>query len=83
MAKHNSLCMLIETLQKQGVLTKKEIKMNRELARIIVCLMDEKLNLPSTILESLEDNLVYGNFNKVYEYYCKRLAEVKRCQKSN
>lgn len=57
--------------------------MNRELARIIVCLMDEKLNLPSMMLESLEENLVNGNFDKVYEYYCNRLAEVKRCQKSN
>lgn len=57
--------------------------MNRELARIIVCLMDEKLNLPSMVLESLEENLVKGNFDKVHQYYCNRLAEVQRCQKSN
>ena len=34
--------------------------MNRELARIIVCLMADKLDLPSMMLESLEENLVKG-----------------------
>lgn len=57
--------------------------MNKEFARIIVCLMDEKLNLPSMVLESLEENLIKGNFDKVQQYYCNRLAEVQRCQKSN
>lgn len=57
--------------------------MNRELARIIVCLIDDKLRLPSMILESLEENLVKGNFDKVYQYYCNRLAEVQKCEKSN
>lgn len=47
--------------------------MNRELARIIVCLMDEKLNLPSMILESLEENLVKGEFDKVLDFYKRRL----------
>lgn len=52
--------------------------MKRELARIIVCLMDEKLNLPSMMLESLEENLVKGNFDKVYEYYQKRMVELHK-----
>jgi len=52
--------------------------MNREFARILVCLMDEKLHLPSMILERLEENLVKGNFDKVHEYYCKRLAEINK-----
>ena len=56
--------------------------MNRELARIIVCLIDEKLNLPSMVLESLEEILVEGNFDKVYEYYCKRLLEIGKTEKS-
>lgn len=47
--------------------------MNRELARIIVCLMDDKLKLPSMMLESLEENLVKGNFDKVLDYYKRRL----------
>ena len=51
-------------------------QMNRKFARIITCLLDEKLNLPSMMLESIEENLVKGNFDKVYEYYCKRLTEI-------
>ena len=57
--------------------------MNREFARILVCLMDEKLNLPSMILESIEENLVKGNFDKVYEYYQKRITELKGENKMN
>lgn len=56
--------------------------MNRELARIIVCLMDDKLKLPSMMLESLEENLVNEKFDKVYEYYCKRLLEIEKTEKS-
>lgn len=52
--------------------------MNRELARIIVCLMADKLDLPSMMLESLEENLVNGNFDKVLEYYNKRCREVAK-----
>lgn len=52
--------------------------MNRELARIIVCLMADKLNLPSMMLESLEENLVKGEFDKVLEYYNKRCREVAK-----
>ena len=52
--------------------------MNREFARIITCLLDEKLNLPSMMLESIEENLVKGNFDKVYEYYQKRMVELHK-----
>lgn len=52
--------------------------MNREFARIITCLLDEKLRLPSMILESIEENLVKGNFDKVYEYYKKRMFELHK-----
>ena len=51
--------------------------MNRKLARIIVCLMDEKLNLPSMVLESIEENLVKGKFDKVLDCYRKRIIELK------
>lgn len=46
--------------------------MNREFARILTCLLAEKLNLPSMLLESIEENLVKGNFDKVLDYYKKR-----------
>lgn len=52
--------------------------MNRAFARIITCLLDEKLNLPSMMLESIEENLVKGNFDKVYEYYKKRIKELHK-----
>jgi hypothetical protein len=52
--------------------------MNRELARIIVCLMADKLDLPSMMLESLEENLVKGNFDNVLEYYNKRGREAAK-----
>lgn len=52
--------------------------MNRELARIIVYLMADKLDLPSMMLESLEENLVNGEFDKVLEYYNKRCGEVAK-----
>lgn len=52
--------------------------MPRELARIIVCLMDPKLNLPSMMLESLEENLVKGNFDKVLDFYNSRIKEVEK-----
>ena len=52
--------------------------MPRELARIIVCLMDLKLNLPSMMLESLEENLVKGNFDKVLDFYNSRIKEVEK-----
>lgn len=48
--------------------------MNREFARVITCLLDEKLKLPSMMLESIEENLVKGNFDKVHELYLKRLS---------
>lgn len=44
--------------------------MNREFARIIVCLIDKELNLPSMVLESIEEKLVKGNFDEVYKFYC-------------
>ena len=47
--------------------------MNIELARIIVCLMADKLDLPSMMLESLEENLVKGEFDKVLDFYKRRL----------
>lgn len=52
--------------------------MNREFARIITCLLDEKLNLPSMMLESIEENLVKGKFDKVYEYYKNRMIELHK-----
>lgn len=50
--------------------------MKRELARIIICLLDDKLNLPSTYLEILEEKLVTGKFDEVYDFYCKRWDEL-------
>ena len=47
--------------------------MNKELARIIVCLMADKLDLPSMMLESLEENLVNGKFDKVLDFYKRRI----------
>jgi hypothetical protein len=55
--------------------------MNKELARIIVCLMAEKLTLPSMMLESLEENLIKGNFDKVLEFYNKRIEEMERMKR--
>lgn len=52
--------------------------MNREFARILVCLMDEKLKLPSSILEIIEDELVKGNFDKVHLYYVNRMVELHK-----
>lgn len=63
--------------------TGKNFIMNRRLARIIVCLMDNKLKLPSMMLESLEENLVNGKFDKVYECYCKRLLEIEKETKTS
>ena len=52
--------------------------MNRDFARILTCLLDDKLHLESFILEEIEENLVKGNFDKVYEYYQKRMVELHK-----
>jgi hypothetical protein len=44
--------------------------MNREFARILVCLMDKELNLPSIVLEQIEEKLVKGKFDEVHKFYC-------------
>lgn len=68
-----------ELIEKNEQKRKEDKKiMNRNLARVIVCLLDDKLKLPSMMLESLEENLVTGNFDKVYEYYSNRLLELGR-----
>lgn len=56
--------------------------MNKEFARTLTCLMDEKLKLPSMVLESIEENLVKGDFDKVHKYYCERLKEIEENKSS-
>lgn len=49
--------------------------MNRDFARILVCLIDKELNLPSMVLEMIEENLVKGKFDEVHKFYCDYLAK--------
>lgn len=45
--------------------------MKRELAKIITELMNKELKLPEIFTDLIEENLVKGNFDTVYDFYLK------------
>lgn len=48
----------------------------KELAKIITELMNKELNLPEIFTDLIEENLVKGNFDTVYDFYLKNKGNI-------